>query len=102
MNSEGFFAVEDGDLRSQRVLLSDVSTEAIHALLHYLYTADPGVPPQLAPDLSALAHRSECLCHLPSQHLTLTAEDQQVGGSQEGQACVLPALLTPVTWPGTW
>ncbi|XP_025858786.2 structure-specific endonuclease subunit SLX4 isoform X1 [Vulpes vulpes] len=57
VNSEGFFAVEDGDLRSQRVLLSDVSTEAIHALLHYLYTADPGVPPQLAPDLSALAHR---------------------------------------------
>ncbi|XP_027973336.1 structure-specific endonuclease subunit SLX4 isoform X1 [Eumetopias jubatus] len=57
VNSEGFFAVEDGDLRSQRVLLSDVSTEAARALLHYLYTADPGVPPRLAPGLSALAHR---------------------------------------------
>ncbi|XP_032184518.1 structure-specific endonuclease subunit SLX4, partial [Mustela erminea] len=57
VNSEGFFVVEDGDPRSQRVLLSDVSTEAIRALLHYLYTADPGLPPRLAPDLRALAHR---------------------------------------------
>uniref|UniRef100_A0A452T0M5 Structure-specific endonuclease subunit SLX4 n=1 Tax=Ursus maritimus TaxID=29073 RepID=A0A452T0M5_URSMA len=57
VDSEGFFAAEDGDLRGQRVLLSDVSTEATRALLHYLYTADPGVPARLAPDLSALAHR---------------------------------------------
>ncbi|XP_022372484.1 structure-specific endonuclease subunit SLX4 isoform X1 [Enhydra lutris kenyoni] len=57
VNSEGFFVVEDGDPRSQRALLSDVSTEATRALLHYLYTADPGVPPRLVPDLSALAHR---------------------------------------------
>nr|XP_021553807.1 structure-specific endonuclease subunit SLX4 [Neomonachus schauinslandi] len=57
VNSEGFFAVEDGDVRSQRVLLSDVSTEAARALLHYLYAADPGVPPRLAPGLGALAHR---------------------------------------------
>ncbi|XP_045849493.1 structure-specific endonuclease subunit SLX4 [Meles meles] len=57
VNSEGFFVVEDGSPRSQRVLLSDVSTEATRALLHYLYTADPGVPPRLAPDLRALAHR---------------------------------------------
>lgn len=65
MNSEGFFVVEDGDPRSQRVLLSDVSTEAARALLHYLYTADPGVPPRLAPDLCALAHRSGGSSRLP-------------------------------------
>lgn len=65
MDSEGFFAAEDGDLRGQRVLLSDVSTEAARALLHYLYTADPGVPARLAPDLSALAHRSDCSLDLP-------------------------------------
>ena len=65
MDSEGFSAVEDGGLQSQRVLLSDVSTEATRALLHYLYTAEPGVPPRLAPDLSALAHRSGGSFRLP-------------------------------------
>uniref|UniRef100_A0A673US64 Structure-specific endonuclease subunit SLX4 n=1 Tax=Suricata suricatta TaxID=37032 RepID=A0A673US64_SURSU len=57
VNREGFFAVEDGDVGSQRVLLTDVGTEAARALLHYLYTADPGVPPPLAPGLSDLARR---------------------------------------------
>ncbi|XP_036165560.1 structure-specific endonuclease subunit SLX4 isoform X4 [Myotis myotis] len=57
VNSEGFFAVEDGDLRTQRVLLSDVSAEAARAFLRYLYTADPGLLPQLTPDLSSLACR---------------------------------------------
>lgn len=57
VNSEGFFASEDGDVRAQRVLLSDVSTEAACVFLHYLYTADAALPPWLAPDLSSLAHR---------------------------------------------
>ncbi|XP_064151536.1 structure-specific endonuclease subunit SLX4 isoform X1 [Loxodonta africana] len=57
VNSEGFFAVEDGDLRTQRVLLSDVSTEAARVFLHYLYTADTGWPSHLAPSLSSLALR---------------------------------------------
>ncbi|KAM5227750.1 structure-specific endonuclease subunit SLX4 [Ctenodactylus gundi] len=56
INNEGFSAVEDGDA-TQRVLLSDVSTEATHAFLRYLYTADAGLPPCLLPDLSALARR---------------------------------------------
>lgn len=58
VNSEGFFAVEDGDLRTQRVLLSDVSTEATRAFLQYLYTADTDLPPQLGPELTSLACRS--------------------------------------------
>lgn len=56
VNTEGFSAVEDGDL-TQRVLLSDVSSEAAHAFLNYLYTADTDVPPSLAPDLRSLALR---------------------------------------------
>nr|XP_045017387.1 structure-specific endonuclease subunit SLX4 isoform X3 [Jaculus jaculus] len=56
VNSEGFCAAEDGDL-TQRVLLSDVSSEATHAFLSYLYTADTDLPPRLAPDLHALALR---------------------------------------------
>ncbi|XP_070269220.1 structure-specific endonuclease subunit SLX4 isoform X2 [Myotis yumanensis] len=81
VNSEGFFAVEDGDLRTQRVLLSDVSTEAARAFLHYLYTADTGLPPQLTPDLSSLACRfgvSE-LVHLCKQASVVMDSE----GSQE-------------------
>lgn len=84
MNSEGFFAVEDGDLRTQRVLLSDVSAEAMRAFLHYLYTADTGLPPQLAPDLSFLARRYGFF-PFTSWLLTLTDKDYQVDGSWEGQ-----------------
>ncbi|XP_004474394.1 structure-specific endonuclease subunit SLX4 [Dasypus novemcinctus] len=57
VNSEGFFVVEDGNLRTQRVLLSDVSPEATCAFLRYLYAGDTGLPSQLIPDLSSLARR---------------------------------------------
>ncbi|XP_076793379.1 structure-specific endonuclease subunit SLX4 isoform X2 [Arvicanthis niloticus] len=56
VNTEGFSAVEDGDL-TQRFLLSDVSSEAAHAFLNYLYMADTDMPPSLAPDLRSLALR---------------------------------------------
>uniref|UniRef100_A0A2K5D4M6 Structure-specific endonuclease subunit SLX4 n=1 Tax=Aotus nancymaae TaxID=37293 RepID=A0A2K5D4M6_AOTNA len=56
VNNEGFSAVEDGVL-TQRVLLGDVSTEAARTFLHYLYTADTGLPPGLSSELSSLAHR---------------------------------------------
>lgn len=85
VNSEGFFAVEDGDLRTQRVLLSDVSTEAARAFLHYLYTADTGLLPQLTPDLSSLACRSALFFPFTSRLLTLTDKDYQVDGSWEDQ-----------------
>ncbi|XP_029326617.1 structure-specific endonuclease subunit SLX4 isoform X3 [Mus caroli] len=54
--TESFSAEEDGDL-TQRVLLSDVSSEAAHAFLNYLYTADTDMPPSLVPDLRSLALR---------------------------------------------
>lgn len=56
INSEGFSAVEDGDL-TQRILLRDVSSEVAHAFLNYLYMADTDMPPSLAPDLRSLALR---------------------------------------------
>ncbi|KAM4820223.1 structure-specific endonuclease subunit SLX4 isoform 2-T3 [Thomomys bottae] len=56
VNSEGFSAVEDGD-QTQRVLLSNVRAEAVHAFLQYLYAADLDLPSHLAPDLHSLALR---------------------------------------------
>lgn len=51
--------MEDGNLRVQRVLLSDTSTEAARVFLHYLYAADASLVPELATDLSSLAHRCD-------------------------------------------
>ncbi|XP_052053886.1 structure-specific endonuclease subunit SLX4 isoform X2 [Apodemus sylvaticus] len=56
VNTEGFCAVEDGDL-TQRVLLSDVSSEAALAFLNYLYMANADMPPSLVPALRSLALR---------------------------------------------
>ncbi|XP_053411293.1 structure-specific endonuclease subunit SLX4 [Nycticebus coucang] len=73
VNNEGFSAVEEGIL-TQRVLLNDVSTEGAYAFLHYLYTADTGLPPHLTPELRSLALRfgmSE-LAHLCEQVPTMT------------------------------
>ncbi|CAI9172694.1 unnamed protein product [Rangifer tarandus platyrhynchus] len=84
VNSEGFLAEEDGDLRRQRVLLSDVSAEAAQAFLHYLYAADSVLTPQLAPDLRSLAQRfgvSE-LVHLCEQVPIVTDAE---GGQRKEQ-----------------
>ncbi|XP_047693577.1 structure-specific endonuclease subunit SLX4 [Prionailurus viverrinus] len=78
VNSEGFFAVEDGDVKSQRALLGGVSAEAARALLHYLYTADPGVPPRLVPGLSALARRFGV-----SELVLLCEQEPDVMGSED-------------------
>ena len=86
VNSEGFFAIEDGDVRTQRVLLSDVSAEAARMFLRYLYAADTALTPQLAPDLSSLAHRSGLFFPFTSQLLTLTDKDYLVDGPWEGQS----------------
>lgn len=54
VSTESFSSEEDGDL-TQRALLSDVSSEAAHAFLNYLYMADTDMPPSLVPDLRSLA-----------------------------------------------
>lgn len=48
---------EDGAAPTQRVLLSDVSAEAVAAFLRYLYAADTNFPAGLRPQLQALAAR---------------------------------------------
>ncbi|XP_074136086.1 structure-specific endonuclease subunit SLX4 isoform X2 [Sminthopsis crassicaudata] len=57
VHNEGFFVVEDGDLRTRRILLNDVSTETAHMFLQYLYTADIDIPAHLLTGLQSLALR---------------------------------------------
>ncbi|XP_033091812.1 structure-specific endonuclease subunit SLX4 isoform X1 [Trachypithecus francoisi] len=88
VNNEGFSAVEDG-IPTQRVLLGDVSTEATCAFLHYLYTADTGLPPGLSSELSSLAHRfgvSE-LVHLCEQVPVTTDSGGKPWEEKEAENC---------------
>ncbi|XP_032929936.1 structure-specific endonuclease subunit SLX4 isoform X3 [Catharus ustulatus] len=57
VHSEGMVVEEDGAAPTQRVLLSDVSAEAVAAFLRYLYAADTNFPAGLRPQLQALAAR---------------------------------------------
>ncbi|XP_023792246.1 structure-specific endonuclease subunit SLX4 isoform X1 [Cyanistes caeruleus] len=57
VHSEGLVVEEDGAAPTHRVLLSDVSAEAVAAFLRYLYAADTNFPPGLWPQLQALAAR---------------------------------------------
>nr|XP_014340852.1 PREDICTED: structure-specific endonuclease subunit SLX4 [Latimeria chalumnae] len=57
VHSEGFLVEEDGNLRTRRLLLSEVTTEAVCVFLQYLYTASIEVPPRLLPEVQALAVR---------------------------------------------
>ncbi|XP_075420477.1 structure-specific endonuclease subunit SLX4 isoform X2 [Tenrec ecaudatus] len=85
VNSDGFLAVEDGDLRTHRVLLRDVSAEVAHHFLRYLYVADTDVPSHLAPMLRPLALRfglSE-LAHLCKQAPVTTGAASGIGEKEE-------------------
>ncbi|XP_030067087.1 structure-specific endonuclease subunit SLX4 isoform X2 [Microcaecilia unicolor] len=55
--SEGFLAEEDGNERMCRVLLNDVSAEAVLAFLQYLYSASTDIPSCLRFHVVALAIR---------------------------------------------
>uniref|UniRef100_A0A8C3RL60 Structure-specific endonuclease subunit SLX4 n=1 Tax=Chelydra serpentina TaxID=8475 RepID=A0A8C3RL60_CHESE len=57
VHSEGFLVEEDGNLRTHRVLLSEVTVEAARAFLQYLYAADTSIPAQVLSDVGALAIR---------------------------------------------
>ncbi|PKU33408.1 structure-specific endonuclease subunit hypothetical protein [Limosa lapponica baueri] len=57
VHSEGFLVEEDGNAQTRRVLLSDVTGEAVCAFLRYLYAADADVPVGLLPQVEALAAR---------------------------------------------
>ncbi|XP_074925482.1 structure-specific endonuclease subunit SLX4 isoform X2 [Chelonoidis abingdonii] len=57
VHSEGFLVEEDGNLRTRRVLLSEVTVEAARVFLQYLYAADTSIPAQVLSDVGALAVR---------------------------------------------
>ncbi|XP_031982323.1 structure-specific endonuclease subunit SLX4 isoform X3 [Corvus moneduloides] len=57
VHSEGLVVEEDGAAPTHRVLLNDVSAEAVAAFLRYLYAADTNFPAGLRPQLQALAAR---------------------------------------------
>ncbi|XP_029426004.1 structure-specific endonuclease subunit SLX4 isoform X2 [Nannospalax galili] len=88
VNSDGFSAVEDGDL-TQRILLNDVSPEAAHAFLNYLYMADTDLPPSLAPDLRSLALRFGVhdLVHLCEQVPVMTDLEGELQEEKEDKNC---------------
>ncbi|KFW07839.1 Structure-specific endonuclease subunit SLX4, partial [Eurypyga helias] len=57
VHSQGFLVEEDGNAQTRRVLLSDVTGEAVCAFLRYLYAADVDIPAGLLPQVGALAAR---------------------------------------------
>ncbi|KFP43346.1 Structure-specific endonuclease subunit SLX4, partial [Chlamydotis macqueenii] len=57
VHSQGFLVQEDGNAQTRRVLLSDVTGEAVCAFLRYLYAADADIPAGVLPQVGALAAR---------------------------------------------
>ncbi|XP_040449175.1 structure-specific endonuclease subunit SLX4 isoform X1 [Falco naumanni] len=57
VHSQGFLVEEDGNAQTRRVLLSDVTGEAVCAFLRYLYAADADIPARVLPQVGALAAR---------------------------------------------
>ncbi|KFQ79544.1 Structure-specific endonuclease subunit SLX4, partial [Phoenicopterus ruber ruber] len=57
VHSQGFLVEEDGNAQTRRVLLSDVTGEAVCSFLRYLYAADAHVPAEVLPQVGALAAR---------------------------------------------
>ncbi|KFV48300.1 Structure-specific endonuclease subunit SLX4, partial [Tyto alba] len=57
VHSQGFLVEEDGNAQTRRVLLSDVTGEAVCAFLRYLYAADANIPAGVLPQVGALAAR---------------------------------------------
>lgn len=58
VHDAGFGVQEEGFAQAQRALLNDVSGEAVHTLLQYLYTAACHLTHTLVPDVLQLASRS--------------------------------------------
>ncbi|KAM6320262.1 structure-specific endonuclease subunit SLX4 [Podargus strigoides] len=57
VHSQGFLVEEDGNAQTHRVLLNDVTGEAVCAFLRYLYAADADIPAGVLPQVGALAAR---------------------------------------------
>ncbi|XP_072337546.1 structure-specific endonuclease subunit SLX4 [Scyliorhinus torazame] len=57
VHSEGFLVEEDGAVMIRRLLMPEVTTEAVCTFLRYLYTASISVSPTVLSELHALANR---------------------------------------------
>ncbi|XP_038676646.1 structure-specific endonuclease subunit SLX4 isoform X2 [Scyliorhinus canicula] len=57
VHSEGFLVEEDGAVMIRRLLMPEVTTEAVCTFLRYLYTASITVSPTVLSELHALANR---------------------------------------------
>ncbi|XP_053813094.1 structure-specific endonuclease subunit SLX4 isoform X2 [Vidua chalybeata] len=79
VHSEGLVVEEDGAAPTRRVLLSDVSAEAVAAFLRYLYAADTNFPAGLRPQLQALAARFH-VRELMAERESSTGESQVSSG----------------------
>ncbi|XP_059834915.1 structure-specific endonuclease subunit SLX4 isoform X1 [Hypanus sabinus] len=57
VHSEGFLVEEDNTTETRRLLLPDVTVQAVLSFLRYLYNASVSLSPAVLPDLRALAKR---------------------------------------------
>ncbi|XP_067859661.1 structure-specific endonuclease subunit SLX4 [Heptranchias perlo] len=57
VHDDGFLVEEDGALGTRRLLLPEVTTEAVCTFLRYLYTASISISPSVLSELYALAKR---------------------------------------------
>uniref|UniRef100_A0A8C0IVT9 Structure-specific endonuclease subunit SLX4 n=1 Tax=Chelonoidis abingdonii TaxID=106734 RepID=A0A8C0IVT9_CHEAB len=81
VHSEGFLVEEDGNLRTRRVLLSEVTVEAARVFLQYLYAADTSIPAQVLSDVGALAVR--CVHCCLEQHAVVDSGDELFSVGEE-------------------
>ncbi|XP_068962730.1 structure-specific endonuclease subunit SLX4 [Petaurus breviceps papuanus] len=92
VHNEGFFVAEDGNLRTQRVLLNEVDTETAHMFLQYLYTADTDIPSHLLAGLQSLAIRFGVkeladLCESGLEATDINSEDDMFLVGKEEDDC---------------
>ncbi|KAM6249901.1 structure-specific endonuclease subunit SLX4 [Porphyrio hochstetteri] len=79
VHSQGFLVEEDGNAPTRRVLLSEVTAEAVCAFLRYLYAASADVPAGVLPQVGALAARF-CVQELMARCENNSGESQVSSG----------------------
>ncbi|CDQ87941.1 unnamed protein product [Oncorhynchus mykiss] len=98
VHDSGFGVQEDGMPSAQRVLLGEVSGQAVYTLLQYLYTAHCPLTHTLLPHVQELAARFNLeelqqLCQLYPAQTDLHRGEHQSGGEEEHQDQVFMELL---------
>ncbi|XP_059192110.1 LOW QUALITY PROTEIN: structure-specific endonuclease subunit SLX4 [Centropristis striata] len=88
VHESGFGVQEEGVPAAKRVLLNDVSGQAVLVLLQYLYTACCSIPPSLRPHVLELASRFDLqelqqLCELHREDAAATQGNEEEDTNQE-------------------